>query len=255
MNTMSFTNRVRSDNTGSVDASLGAVGSTREDETAGRRALVVEARNLSKIYRRGSDEIRAVDNVDFSIEPGEFVAIFGPSGAGKSTLLQMIGCMDTPTSGSLRIDGRETAKLSDRELTDLRRDHVGFVFQHFGLLPTMTVAENVAIPAMFSRRKVKDQVDVLIEKVGLSHRKNHRPAHLSGGEMQRTAIARALINSPRLLLADEPTGNLDTATSDVIIALLRTLNAEGLTVVVVTHNDALANVATRRIGFRDGKIV
>jgi putative ABC transport system ATP-binding protein len=254
MITMPFTNRVRSDNTGSLDAPI-VEELSREREAAGAKPLVVEARHLSKIYRRGSDEIRAVDDVDFSIEPGEFVAIFGPSGAGKSTLLQMIGCMDTPSSGSLRIDGRETADLSDRELTDVRRDHVGFVFQHFGLLPTMTVAENVAIPAMFSGRKVKERVDSLIEKVGLSHRRNHRPAHLSGGEMQRTAIARALVNSPRLLLADEPTGNLDTGTSDIIVALLQSLNTEGLTVVVVTHNEALARVATRRIDFRDGKIV
>jgi len=215
---------------------------------------VVQAQDLVKSFRRGADEIRAVDHVTFTIDAGEFVAIVGPSGAGKTTLLQLIGCMDKPTAGSLLLEGRETARLSDGELTRLRRDHIGFVFQHFGLLPTLTVEENVALPALFGRHAAKERVQELLATVGLSHRRDHRPAQLSGGEMQRTAIARALINAPRLLLADEPTGNLDTATSDTIIALLRTLNAGGLTVVVVTHNDTLADAADRRIDFRDGKI-
>jgi putative ABC transport system ATP-binding protein len=229
----------------------------REVETA---APVIEARDLVKTFRRGSDEIRAVNGVSFSINEGEFVAIVGPSGAGKTTLLQLIGCMDTATSGSISLDGRELSKLGDGALTQLRREHIGFVFQHFGLLPTMTVAENVAIPAMFvgrnARRRaaVKARVTELLDKVGLTDRRDHRATQLSGGEMQRTAIARALINSPRLLLADEPTGNLDTETGSSIIDLLRALNADGLTVVVVTHNEALAEAADRRISFRDGKI-
>jgi ABC-type lipoprotein export system ATPase subunit len=217
--------------------------------------VVVEARNLVKIYRRGVDEVRAVDNISFDIEAGEFVAIVGPSGAGKSTLLQLLGCMDTPTSGSLQLNGRDTANLPDGELTKLRREQIGFVFQHFGLLPTMTVAENVAVPAMFARKDVRKRVDELLSTMGIAHRRNHRPAQLSGGEMQRTAIARALINSPSLLLADEPTGNLDSATSETIVDLLKRLNGDGLTIVVVTHNDTLAATAKRRIDFRDGKIV
>jgi putative ABC transport system ATP-binding protein len=219
---------------------------------------VVQAEHLVKTYQRGADVVRAVDDVSFSIGGGEFVAIVGPSGAGKSTLLQMIGCMDTPTGGSLQIDGRETARLADGELTRLRRDHIGFVFQHFGLLPTLTVAENVAIPSLFRRRDAaqNDRVRVLLERVGLWERRGHRPAQLSGGEMQRTAIARALINQPRLLLADEPTGNLDSATSDGVVALLRSLVAEdGITVVVVTHNDALADASDRRISLCDGRIL
>jgi len=224
------------------------------DDTRTTQA-VVRAHDLVKVYKRGADEIRAVDNVSFEIQSGEFVAIVGPSGAGKSTLLQMIGCMDTPTSGSLEVDGHDTARLSDGALTKLRRERIGFVFQHFGLLPTMTVAENVAVPAMFSRKDVRGRVDELLRSMGIEGRRDHRPPQLSGGEMQRTAIARALINSPSLLLADEPTGNLDSATSETIIELLQTLNAGGLTVVVVTHNDALANAAKRRVDFKDGKIV
>ena len=227
----------------------------KDDVVAASTKTVVRAQDLVKIYKRGTDEIRAVDNVSFEIQAGEFVAIVGPSGAGKSTLLQLIGCMDTPTSGRLELDGQNTANLSDGVLTKLRRERIGFVFQHFGLLPTMTVAENVSVPAMFAKRDVRARVDELLRKMGIEGRRDHRPPQLSGGEMQRTAIARALINSPSLLLADEPTGNLDSATSDTIIELLQTLNAGGLTIVVVTHNDTLANAAKRRIDFRDGKIV
>ena len=217
---------------------------------------VLRADGLCKFYRRGTDVVRAVQDVTFTIERGEFVAIVGPSGAGKSTLLQLMGCMDIPTTGSLQLDDHETARLSDPELTRLRRDHIGFVFQNFGLLPTLTVAENVAIPSLFRRGGVpRARVRDLLERVGLWDRRDHRPAQLSGGEMQRTAIARALVNGPRLLLADEPTGNLDSATSDSVIALLRSLAArDGLTVVVVTHNDALASSADRTIALRDGRI-
>lgn len=220
---------------------------------------IVQAEHLVKTYARGASEVRAVDDVSFSIDQEEFVALVGPSGAGKSTLLQMIGCMDTPTRGSLQIEGQETARLADGELTRLRRDHIGFVFQHFGLLPTLTVAENVATPGLFRRSNStppRDRVRTLLERVGLWERRGHRPAQLSGGEMQRTAIARALINQPRLLLADEPTGNLDSAAGRGVIALLRSMVAEDkITVVVVTHNDDLANAADRRIMLRDGKIV
>ena len=214
----------------------------------------ITAERLTKTYRRGSEEVHALSDVTFNITKGEFAAVVGPSGAGKTTLLQLIGAMDTPTSGKLNIAGHEVAHMSDGELTRLRRVHIGFVFQHFSLLPTLTVAENVALPAVFSRNEVRSRVEWLLEKVGLTHRKNHRPSELSGGEMQRAAIARALINSPDLLLADEPTGNLDSATSERVIGLLGRLHLEGLTVVVVTHNDLLAGTAERRIHIADGRI-
>jgi ABC-type lipoprotein export system ATPase subunit len=226
-----------------------------EDPIAQATALpVIRAERLTKIYRRGAEEVRAVDGVSMEIAPGEFAAIVGPSGAGKTTLLQLLGGMDIPTSGSLRLAGNEMANLSDTALTRLRRNYVGFVFQHFSLLPTLTVAENVTLPTLFSRRDARKRAEELLERVGLAHRRHHRPHQLSGGEMQRAAIARALINSPALLLADEPTGNLDSASSERLIALLRELNADGLTIVVVTHNETLAGAAGRRLVMRDGRI-
>jgi putative ABC transport system ATP-binding protein len=224
------------------------------DAPAGRSS-VVHAEDLTKIYRRGVEEVRALDGVSFRIDKGEFVSIVGPSGSGKTTLLQLIGGMDRPTSGKLIIAGQEMGNLNDAALTRLRRDHVGFVFQHFGLLPTLTVAENVAIPSLFKRRDARKRVDELLERVGLTQRRNHRPNQLSGGEMQRVAIARALVNDPSLLLADEPTGNLDSATSERILALLHELHQGGLTVVVVTHNEALAQAAQRSLVLNDGKII
>jgi putative ABC transport system ATP-binding protein len=215
---------------------------------------VLEARDITKVYRRGVEEVRAVDGVSFTVERGEFVAIVGPSGAGKTTLLQLIGAMDVPTSGSLCLMGSELQRLPDGELTRLRRDHIGFVFQHFSLLPTLSVAENVGLPASFRSGQPVRPVSELLERVGMSHRSSHRPAQLSGGEMHRTAIARALVNDPKLLLADEPTGNLDSATSERILDLFQTLNREGLTIVVVTHNATLAGNACRRIILRDGRI-
>ena len=212
----------------------------------------VAAVALTKIYRRGREQVRALDNVTFEAREGEFIAVVGPSGAGKSTLLNILGCMDAPTSGTLRLLGSPVENVSEQERTVLRREQIGFVFQHFGLLPTLTVAENVALPAFFARRRLDHRVKELLEKVGLSHRGRHRPHELSGGEMQRAAIARALVNSPHLLLADEPTGNLDTATGNTIIDLFRQLNAEGLTIVVVTHNPGLASAARRQIVLRDG---
>ncbi len=199
--------------------------------------------------------MRALDGVSFDLAEGEFAAIIGPSGAGKTTLLHLLGCMDSPTSGDLTLAGKSTRGLSDAALTRLRREQVGFVFQHFGLLPTLTVAENVALPTLFSRRKAASRAQELLEKVGLTHRRNHRPHELSGGEMQRAAIARALINAPRLLLADEPTGNLDSANGEAIITLFHQLNREGLTIVVVTHNPTLADAARRQLTLRDGQLV
>jgi putative ABC transport system ATP-binding protein len=215
---------------------------------------LIRAENLRKVYRRGAESVVAVDDISLTVAAGEFAAIVGPSGAGKTTLLQLLGAMDTPTGGRLFLAGQEVSRLSDGQLTRLRREQIGFVFQHFGLLPTLTVAENVALPALF-RRTARDRVDLLLDRVGLSHRRGHRPSELSGGEMQRAAIARALINAPRLLLADEPTGNLDSATGAAILELLRDLQRDdGLTLVVVTHNPTLADAAGRRITLRDGKI-
>ncbi len=217
--------------------------------------VVVSVRALTKIYQRGREAVRALDDVDFEVPRGGFMAMVGPSGAGKSTLLNLIGCMDTPTSGSVLLLGRAVHQLSEHERTRLRRDQIGFVFQHFGLLPTLTVAENVALPAFFARRPAPQRLVELLAKVGLEHRRNHRPHELSGGEMQRVAIARALINQPSLLLADEPTGNLDSATGDSIIALFEQLNQEGLTILVATHNARLAQAAHNRIKLADGRLV
>lgn len=219
---------------------------------------LVVADNVRKVYRRGTVETVALDGVSFAIEPGEFVAVVGPSGAGKSTLLQLIGAMDTPTSGTLTINGQDVSRLGDAALTRLRRDTIGFVFQHFGLLPVLTVEENVALPAKLDkggRKEHQAHVTTLLEQVRLSARRTHRPGELSGGEMQRVAIARALVNRPRLLLADEPTGNLDSETGAGILRLLQTLNREqGVTLVVVTHNPDLALAAARRLILKDGRL-
>jgi putative ABC transport system ATP-binding protein len=221
--------------------------------TLSRATPVIAAAELTKLYPRGREKVHALDRVSFEILPGEFVAIVGPSGAGKTTLLNLLGCMDAPTSGVLRIAGREVQELSERERTVFRRDQIGFVFQHFSLLPTLTVEENVALPALFAQRNRPERVDQLLARVGLEQRRDHRPAELSGGEMQRAAIARALINEPAMLLADEPTGNLDSATGQNVIDLFRELNADGLTVIVVTHNEALAAAAHRVLLLRDGQ--
>jgi len=215
---------------------------------------VIVASAVAKIYRRGREEIRALDNVSFVIPRGEFVAITGPSGAGKTTLLNILGCMDTPTSGTLRIGGRDVGRLGEREQTLLRRTEIGFVFQHFGLIPTLTVAENVALPALFARKRRNGRIDELLERVGIASRRSHRPHELSGGEMQRVAIARSLVNDPKLILADEPTGNLDSVTGDSIIDLFQRLNGLGLTIIVVTHNETMARAAQRRLALRDGRL-
>jgi putative ABC transport system ATP-binding protein len=219
-----------------------------------RTPASVSASALSKVYSRGREKIHALREVSFTIGRGEFVAIVGPSGAGKTSLLNLIGCMDAPSSGTLIVAGHEVQALTERDRTQLRRNHIGFVFQHFGLLPTLTVAENVALPALFARRKVPARVEDLILKAGLSPRRDHRPHQLSGGEMQRVAIVRALINSPQILLADEPTGNLDSATGGTIIELFRQLSSEGLTIIVVTHNPAMAAAAHRQMLIRDGQL-
>ncbi|HLJ53560.1 MAG TPA: ABC transporter ATP-binding protein [Chthonomonadaceae bacterium] len=231
---------------------VAAVG--RRDQAMEMAPSAAEAIGLTKVYRRGVESVHALSDVSFRISRGEFIAIVGPSGAGKTTLLHLLGCMDTPTSGRLVLDGQAAGGLSDGALTRLRREKVGFVFQHFGLLPTLTVLENVMLPALFSRRQTRARAAELLEQVGIGHRAGHRPHELSGGEMQRAAIARALINSPALLLADEPTGNLDSANGEAILALFQTLNRAGITIAVVTHNPALSAAADRQLTLRDGRL-
>lgn len=217
---------------------------------------IIKATKLTKTYPRGAEEVFALREIDLDIERGSFVAIVGPSGSGKSTCLQILGCLDQPTSGVMEIDGHQVTSLSSSETEALRRDKIGFVFQHFQLIPSLTVQENIILPLLFARKKPDNKyLHQTLEMVGLSHRKQHLPDQLSGGEMQRVAVARALINQPEIILADEPTGNLDTENSTIIFALLEKLNNRGVTVIFVTHNQELANRAASRVIFRDGCIV
>ena len=217
---------------------------------------IIEARNLCKVYRRGREEIQALQNVNFSVEAGEFVSIIGPSGSGKTALLNVLGCLDTPSGGSLKLNGIETSGKKESDLVRLRRENIGFVFQQFYLMPTLTARENIELPLLFSRKETnKKRIDEVLQMVGLADRSDHLPSQLSGGEMQRVAIGRALINDPRIILADEPTGNLDSATSEMIFELFRELNRQGMTLVVVTHNLDLARQAEKMYTLRDGKMV
>ena len=214
---------------------------------------MITARNISKTYRRGREEVCALRGVDLAIDSGEFVSIVGPSGAGKTALMNILGCFDSSSCGTLMIDGVTVTGKREAELVKIRREHIGFVFQQFFLIPTLTVGENIGLPLLFSGSPYNRQkIESLLEKVGLSHRADHLPGQLSGGEMQRVAIARALVNNPRILLADEPTGNLDSVTAEGIFSLFEELHEEGLTLVVVTHNTELAKRAGRTITIRDG---
>jgi putative ABC transport system ATP-binding protein len=216
-----------------------------------------ELHGASKTFRAGG-EIRAVDDVDLVIWPGEFAAIEGPSGSGKSTLLQLLGALDRASAGSVRFEGKELTELDDAALTNLRSEAIGFVFQSFNLIPTLTAAENVEIamvPRMRGHAARRTRALELLEMVGLADRATHLPSKLSGGEQQRVAIARALANEPRVILADEPTGNLDTATSEDVVQTLARLSAEnGVTVILVTHAEHIASRAYRRLKMRDGKL-
>ena len=219
---------------------------------------LITARDLSKIYRRGSEEVRAVDGVSFEAAAGEMVAIIGPSGSGKTTLLNMIGCLDNPTSGSLEVGGRQVfggrKELSERELTLIRRELFGYVFQKFYLIPTLTVEENILLPGAFYRSPSAKEARDVMKLLGIERRYDHLPGELSGGEMQRVAVARALINNPKVVLADEPTGSLDSRRTEEIKGILRDLTRQGITVVMVTHNLDLARSADRLLEIRDGKI-
>ena len=222
------------------------------------RGPVIEARDLHRVYRRDGVEVHALRGATLTVDPGEFVAVLGPSGSGKSTLLNLLGAIDRPSSGTMRLLGHDTGRLSDRELTRLRLHHVGFVFQRFHLLPALTAAENVELPmaeAGVPRAERRHRVAELLGYVGLTPRADHRPGQLSGGEMQRVAIARALANRPSLLLADEPTGELDRNTGDQIAALFRRVNADGTAVIVVTHDSSLAGAASVTYCLEDGHLI
>ncbi len=218
---------------------------------------MIELKNASKKYRQGQQEIHALRDVSLSIKKGEFLSVMGASGSGKSTLLNLIGGLDQPTGGEIFIDGRPLHGISDNELTLIRRRKVGFIFQFFNLLPVLTAAENVSLPLLLEGlpyAEIKPKAVKLLEHVGLGARTEHRPEQLSGGEMQRVAISRALITSPTVLLADEPTGNLDSHTSEDIFMLLKTLHDEGQTIVMVTHDPRAAAYGSRIITLKDGAL-
>ncbi len=214
---------------------------------------MIELRGVEKVYRRGAEELHALRGIDLDIGRGEFLSIVGPSGSGKSSLLHILGCLDRPTKGTVTFDGMNIEHMAESGLDAVRRKKIGFVFQQFYLMPGLSVFDNVALPKVFSKEKTDaDRINALIGMVGLQHRTKHFPNQLSGGEMQRVAIARALANNPEVVLADEPTGNLDTANSEKIFELLRSLHRSGYTIVMVTHNNDLACRADRMIQLKDG---
>jgi len=217
---------------------------------------MIEARQLYKLYRMGDSVVRALDGVDFTVNEGEFVSITGASGSGKSTLMHILGCLDRPTRGVYQFRGQTLNTMGDRQLARVRNKYIGFVFQTFNLINRTLAVDNVAIPLVYARQTATRKAAMAaLEKVGLSHRARHRPGELSGGERQRVAIARAIVNDPALILADEPTGNLDTQTGGQIMEIFRRLNAAGTTIILVTHEMEVAVQAQRIIRMRDGRIV
>jgi putative ABC transport system ATP-binding protein len=219
---------------------------------------LIELRGVSRAYRRGSGEVRALDGVSLEVRSGEWVAVTGQSGSGKSTLLGILGCLDRPTGGEYLLDGRRVGELDDARLSALRNRAIGFVFQSFHLIPQLSVVENVETPLLYGavpEREWRERAMRSLERVGLVHRADHRPSEISGGEAQRAAVARALVTEPRLLLADEPTGNLDTHTGAEIAALMEGLHGEGRTIVLVTHDEAMARLAGRMVRLLDGRVV
>ena len=220
---------------------------------------IISVQSVIKTYKMGKQKVQALNDISLDIYPGEIVAIVGPSGSGKSTLLQILGCLDTPTKGKVLVDGSDITKLGDGKLSQLRRSTIGFIFQSFYLQPFLKLGDNVAVPAMFTSKKrqaINDETTQLLDKVGLLDRRNHYPKEISGGQIQRAAIARALINQPKFILADEPTGNLDSKNSEAIIDLFKTIRQQlGTTIIVVTHNIEVASMADRVIRLKDGAVV
>ncbi|MCR5093155.1 MAG: ABC transporter ATP-binding protein [Lachnospiraceae bacterium] len=221
-------------------------------------AKLVDVIDVSKIYNPGENEVRALDHVSLSISTGEFVAIIGQSGSGKSTLMNMLGCLDTPTSGTYMLHGMDVSHMSDNEQSDVRNREIGFIFQGFNLIQSLTALENVELPLIYRgvSRKEREKLSVTaLSRVGLANRMDHRPSEMSGGQQQRVAIARAIAQAPPILLADEPTGNLDSASSREIIQIIKELHREGRTVILITHDPGIAAQAPRVITISDGRII
>ena len=219
--------------------------------------MLIDIREITKVYQMGQEQVHALSGVNLGVERGEYVAIMGPSGSGKSTLMNLVGCLDTPTSGSYVLNGREVARMTDDELAAIRNQEIGFVFQTFNLLPRTNALQQVELPLVYSglaRKERRERAVKALEAVGLGDRMNHQPNEMSGGQRQRVAVARALINDPSILLADEPTGNLDSQTGAEIMALFADLNRRGNTIVLVTHEEDIAAHARRIVRLRDGKV-
>ena len=218
---------------------------------------LVEIRDMCKIYNPGENEVRALDHVSLVINENEFVAIIGQSGSGKSTLMNMLGCLDVPTSGTYMLNEQDVSKLTDDELSDIRNKEIGFIFQGFNLIQNLTALENVELPLIYrgvGKKEREELARAALEKVGLSHRTGHKPAEMSGGQQQRVAIARAIAQAPPVILADEPTGNLDSNSTQEIMQILRELHGEGRTVILITHDNEIAGQADRGIKIRDGRV-
>ena len=220
-------------------------------------SALVEIRDMCKVYNPGENEVRALDHVDVSIEEGEFVAIIGQSGSGKSTLMNMLGCLDVPTSGTYMLHGRDVSHLDDDELSDIRNKEIGFIFQGFKLIQNLSALENVELPVIYrgvGKRKRLQLAEDALTKVGLKERMEHRPAEMSGGQQQRVAIARAIAQAPPIILADEPTGNLDSGSTGEIMQIMKELHKEGRTIILITHDNEIAARAERVIKIKDGRI-
>lgn len=219
---------------------------------------MIKIEKLSKIYGEGEIAVRALDNISFEVETGEFVAIMGPSGSGKSTLMNILGCLDTPNIGDYFLDNMKVSELSEKKLAKIRNKKIGFIFQTFNLLPRLSAQKNVEQPMIYKgipRKERENKAKMVLEEVGLGERINHKPSELSGGQRQRVAIARSLVNDPQIILADEPSGNLDSESEEDILEILTDLNQSGITVIMVTHDKKVAQYSERVVYFRDGKII